>query len=73
MQRQTLLLQTEVHLQPGLEVLKIELGEDIEARTLYDVSHNIAKIGTMKFMVKHANVVFIARVLRGHFLVIPLN
>ena len=26
------------------EVLKIELGEDIETRTLYDVSHNIAKI-----------------------------
>ena len=26
------------------EVLKIELGENIEARTLYDVSHNIAKI-----------------------------
>lgn len=26
------------------EVLKIELNEDIEVRTLYDVSHNIAKI-----------------------------
>ena len=46
MQPQILLLPIEALLLTDFEVLRLEMGVDGEARTLYDVAHNIAKIET---------------------------
>ena len=43
------------------EVLRLEMGVDGEARTLYDVAHNIAKIKPILFMVKTASAQFIEK------------